>query len=331
MHISRSHKGEDASPATGAIFLEAPLIPSSTPLIETSTVVLETTIPQSADGDVASAFDLTSIYQTTEAAPSPAKRQRIEGDYTPRRSGSGSREKRPARLRHITAPIRDRIETSLQQRMYMIQRTDNATMDSTFTVCSTPDDVHDVHMCVIPTCTCVEFAKGDVCKHQLFTFIRVLKVPSDDNVIAQRGFLTSELTDLFTNSPPEPTAQPQAAEFTEDSPPVQRTPVDPECPICYEIMEDNAERLVWCQNSCGHSIHKRCYDTTASFRISKQQEPICAWCKKPSVFVPVLDIIPTTAFHLGQAADPLVDTAIVDPSLYSEAPPEQWQTLGTAE
>ena len=42
-------------------------------------------------------------------------------------------------------------------------------------------------------CTCPDFAKGNVCKHQLFVMLRVLKLGGEDTAVWQRALLPSEV------------------------------------------------------------------------------------------------------------------------------------------
>ncbi len=54
--------------------------------------------------------------------------------------------------------------------------------------------MYDVTVSCKPRCTCPDHAKGNVCKHQLFVMLRVLKLRTDDPVVWQRGLLTEEVS-----------------------------------------------------------------------------------------------------------------------------------------
>ncbi|PRP80563.1 hypothetical protein PROFUN_11876 [Planoprotostelium fungivorum] len=282
MHISRSHKPpeeEEANPTTN----HSPVTPNGPEKIAENE---ESSPPPQSENEVADAFDLTSsLYapaQPQTQIPHIPQKQRlmIDGGIDVLSPGRQKKQKRPARLRHITAPIRDRIESTLAQRMCLLSRRDVAQMDSYFQVFCPSTGFGEVHITIIPTCTCPDFEKGDVCTHLLFVFIRVLKVPKDDNVIAQRGFLDSEITEIFARAPPPPMAPSQRDLDAGDAQqPVLRVAIDQECPICFNYMSP-VEDLIWCETSCGCSTHTYCFNVFSNHHQNEGKEVNCPWCHR---------------------------------------------------
>jgi hypothetical protein len=56
-----------------------------------------------------------------------------------------------------------------------------------------PRAVYDVTICRNPHCTCPDHARGNVCKHILFTMLRVLRLAQDNPIVWQRALLTAEV------------------------------------------------------------------------------------------------------------------------------------------
>jgi len=50
--------------------------------------------------------------------------------------------------------------------MYLIERKNRiGNQEETFVVFGSTGNVYHVHICKIPTCTCPDFLKGNLCKH----------------------------------------------------------------------------------------------------------------------------------------------------------------------
>lgn len=53
-------------------------------------------------------------------------------------------------------------------------------------------------------CSCPDFGKGNLCKHILFIYLKVLRVNSGSPLIYQTALITSELQDIFRAAPQDP-------------------------------------------------------------------------------------------------------------------------------
>lgn len=51
-----------------------------------------------------------------------------------------------------------------------------------------------------PTCTCPDFAKGNLCKHILFVMLRVLKLPSNDPLVWQKALMSAEVEEVLSGA-----------------------------------------------------------------------------------------------------------------------------------
>ena len=58
-------------------------------------------------------------------------------------------------------------------------------------------NVYDVDICHLPTCSCPDFQKGNLCKHIIFILCRVLSVSSTSNLIYQNALLSCEIESIF--------------------------------------------------------------------------------------------------------------------------------------
>jgi hypothetical protein len=132
-------------------------------------------------------------------------------------------------------------------------------------------NVYKVRVGPIVSCDCPDAAKGNVCKHQLFVFLRVLRQPRSSELIYQRALLSSELASLFagrasaSSAPIDAVASSsvvQAYAAATGKAPVSA--VQPEqrdaaadCPICFEPL--GKEKLEVC-STCRNGIHAQCFE-----------------------------------------------------------------------
>jgi SWIM zinc finger len=84
-------------------------------------------------------------------------------------------------------------------RLYLIERKAVRPVGSpggaqeTFVVLGATRNVYEVTIGKHLKCTCPDFAKGNVCKHQLFVMLRVLKLGKQNPAVWQRALLISEV------------------------------------------------------------------------------------------------------------------------------------------
>ena len=215
--------------------------------------------------------------------------KRVEEDGaatgTKRKMATAKEEKRLRKFR--AQPNSDtliRIERALTQRLYLVSRQVLAEDQQAFAVLGSTGNVYNVMIGQTPACNCPDYGrKGNTsCKHVLFVFLRVLRVPSTNPVVWQAALLKQELVEIFAAAPSVGTGPLASAAVrstfarvngasADDCPlagaaaEIQRRPVSGPCPICFEEMIENeegkceAEETVWCHATCGLSVHATCF------------------------------------------------------------------------
>jgi hypothetical protein len=193
-----------------------------------------------------------------------------------------------------------RIERALSQRLYLVHRQVDDELKQTFAVLGSTGNVYAVVVGSQPACTCPDHAKGNLCKHILFVFLRVLRVSSTNPVVWQTALLTAELREIFASAPSVGAAPLASAAVrrtwshvsgvppNDEGPvaaaPIERKPVSGPCPICFEDMEDEAsaagrrpaEATVWCKATCGQSLHASCF---RQWTAHSKGAPTCPYCR----------------------------------------------------
>jgi len=180
--------------------------------------------------------------------------------------------------------------------MYLIARKPVEPPDSLqreFIVMGTIGNVYNVTIGPKLKCTCPDFQNGNLCKHILFVFLKVLRVPANSSSIYQQALLSSELKTIFDNAPKDPTATVLAsldarqkyAQITGDKVEdmninvVERKSANGEdCPICYEAMHET-EQLVYCKSSCGKVVHKGCFEQWSKQQHLSRKLVTCVYCR----------------------------------------------------
>jgi hypothetical protein len=116
-------------------------------------------------------------------------------------------EKRAARFRSMSAAAAARMERALSERLYLIERRDESecspsgllSLRHAFAVLGSTGNVYTVHVCRVPSCTCVDFRERKaICKHLLFVYLKVLALDRESHVPLQKALLRSELADILT-------------------------------------------------------------------------------------------------------------------------------------
>jgi uncharacterized Zn finger protein len=169
--------------------------------------------------------------------------------------------------------------------MFLISRREINSFEQHFIVLGSVGNVYTVIINSTPQCSCPDFQKGNSCKHILFVFLKVLKLPPESELIYQRGLLSSEIKEIFHNAPPDPTimaniqVQKKYIEIVEGKSEnsIKRRSIEGDCPICYEEMK-SSEQLVWCKNSCGNNIHLECFNNWCKSK-NNMEEITCVYCR----------------------------------------------------
>ncbi|RIB04945.1 hypothetical protein C2G38_2119549 [Gigaspora rosea] len=200
------------------------------------------------------------------------------------------KERRQARCRTVCSKrVKDRINRATSQRMFLIERKNVDATKSEFTVLGATGNVYTVTICHLPNCTCPDFQKGNLCKHILFVYIKVLRVQASSKLIFQRALLTKELRAIFAKSQDYAALANYRvrslyntlckAESKEET--VQRRPIEGDCAICYEPLEptENLSEILWCRGGCGNNLHKECFLKWKSSRMFGRAVT-CVYCRR---------------------------------------------------
>lgn len=139
-----------------------------------------------------------------DAAPSTPARPKTKKT---RKAEKETGEKRMAK--YISKPsiaVKERIQRAFQHRLYVIEKKMIRGADSEspsaceFFVLGATGNVYTVKLNQVPSCSCPDAAKGNICKHLLFVMLRVLKLPQSDPRVWQKALLSTELEDLLNIS-----------------------------------------------------------------------------------------------------------------------------------
>ncbi len=229
-------------------------------------------------------IDLTTNDSDDEitADTSQAKRQKIE-----------EKRKTPW-INHASGKTLDRISRALSQRMYLINQQDDSTADNlsrTYAVLGSTGNVYNVKIDSSPSCTCPD--SFPCCKHILFVFLRVLKLPRQSPFIYQNSLLQSDLRHIFTHSvttnPSDVLAKQAVIEAfkrktedgAEESEAERRRLPDwepgAECPICFEdLVEAKKDDMVACATCCKY-IHTDCI---SAWEVACKKPTTCPLCRQ---------------------------------------------------
>lgn len=207
------------------------------------------------------------------------------------------KEKRLKRFKNSpSSDVIGRMARALSQRMYLIEQEDVSQPVSgsarKFAVLGSTGNVYNVTVGQLPTCTCPDCARGNLCKHIIFVMARVLQVPRNSPLIYQSALLESELKEIFAKAP-APTAVLANTEVVAaymktvgDSEAVAEEPEEKksqlvsndkvpegECPVCFESLL-TSEPLDSCA-TCKNYVHKNCLKMWHA----KAPNPMCCYCR----------------------------------------------------
>jgi hypothetical protein len=166
----------------------------------------------------------------------------------------------------FNSSIMDRISRVRSQRMYMLSREDINDYYKRFMIIGSVGNVYTVDINNKPRCNCPDFSNGNVCKHIIFVYLKVLGVGPDDDILCQRSLLTSEIISLFASARPNPTAlAPSRAvaafkklvepTFISEEEETTTRPVEGPCAICYEDLVPSVHTC----KTCGNHVHSECW------------------------------------------------------------------------
>lgn len=190
----------------------------------------------------------------------------------------------------------------MTERLYLITRNqekvNNKVISETFTCLGSTGNVYDVKIAQIPSCTCPDYEKGNLCKHIFFVYLKVLKLDqSRDTVYYQRALLESELDYIFNE---QKSADKRNLELTgimanekvikklkeikegKEFDPMEQKEIgsDEECLVCFELMKKEA--VTFCK-VCGNNIHQDCWSFWSKKKKKEGKVPDCIFCRAPEL------------------------------------------------
>jgi hypothetical protein len=156
-------------------------------------------------------------------------------------------------------------------------------------------NVYNVTVGQIPTCSCPDHLRGNLCKHILFIFLKVVGLDDDSPHVYQAALLKSELEHIFSlmtsrrvggsvmaNDQVQQTYtslkkgdidEPAVAGVTRKS-----LEADSDCPICFDSMDGGAQTsLTYCRAMCGTNFHHDCIKRWLG---QNRQKPTCPACRQ---------------------------------------------------
>jgi len=217
------------------------------------------------------------------------------------------------KCRYVSDPshkVLERIDRALTQRLYLVNQeevvstNDDEGLARSYAVLGSTNNVYDIHVGKIPTCSCPDFEKGHLCKHILFVMLKVLRVPQNSPLIYQKALLQSELQSIFAAAPPIPShgvvasnvivsayqhatgkspgkgkSSSEAIDVDVEEESKEETDLTDEeecdCPICFEAMPLKVTEALERCCTCKKRIHKDCIEHW--FKHSKN----CPMCRGP--------------------------------------------------
>ena len=225
-------------------------------------------------------------------APRPQKSRPSEASKAP------TPEKRLKRYRPVpTIAIRERIHRAQSQQFFLVQRSD--TMDGTtgcdFVVLGSTGNVYTVRITQIPTCSCPDHAKGNLCKHILFVMLKVIGLDPESPLVYQAALLQSELQELFALLASRRVGKAVMAndKVKKSYASLSMTGIDDsvvdvghksladdsDCPICFDALVESSESLSYCRAACGTHFHADCINRW--LRGQAQGKATCPNCRQP--------------------------------------------------
>ncbi|WVQ71666.1 hypothetical protein IAR50_001206 [Cryptococcus sp. DSM 104548] len=216
---------------------------------------------------------------------------------------------RPARHRKsCPKTIVDRQQRAMSQRMCMIERIAHRPEPNRadqFKVLGSTGNVYTVTIGSIPDCDCPDFEKGNApCKHVIFAFLKVLKVPTYSPVWYQKGLTPAELNAVWASAPAAPSAAVSVNSRVRDAylkatgkyPPAEEAQssnggkrivaTGEDCPVCYDAMtqrDEDMKKLVYDESlgGCGRPLHAECFKMWAATAKKQHKDVTCVWCRSP--------------------------------------------------
>jgi len=168
----------------------------------------------------------------------------------------------------------------------------------TLAVLGSTGNIYNVELCKVPSCTCPDHAKGNLCKHILFVMLKVIGLPSSSQLVYQTALLEEELNEIVESltkrrsqlgmnvvakkAVREQYAKISSGEEVDDtsSDCAERKSIEGDCPICFDSLGSDMKVLTFCKGVCGTNFHAECMRMWTS---QCRADPTCPACRQPWV------------------------------------------------
>mmetsp|Transcript_20267 Transcript_20267/g.61541 ORF Transcript_20267/g.61541 Transcript_20267/m.61541 type:complete len:262 (-) Transcript_20267:47-832(-) len=175
---------------------------------------------------------------------------------------------------------------------------DEATMcrSQEFAVLGSTGNLYDVIISRLPRCSCPDFARGNLCKHILFVYLKVLKVSPQSELIYQKALLSTEVAQVLDGAPPAARAVMASGEVVsayneltgrspapapEGKPKPKGDGEEPtECPICFEDLPSGGD-VRRCATCIGGVLHAACFARWSETQRKMGKVVTCPMCREP--------------------------------------------------
>lgn len=169
-----------------------------------------------------------------------------------------------------------------------------------FNVRDEPGKIFKVTISNPHTCSCSSSSTSNLCLHQVFVLLKVLKIPQNHPLSHQTSLTDSEISLVLSGScggAPGGHKSTGAArrQFTSNGSKkqdegvglnedgfVHRQELDEDCciqcPICQDDMSKD-QALTWCRKGCGNNIHAKCMQNYSQYKISNKEAAGCPLCR----------------------------------------------------
>ena len=161
------------------------------------------------------------------------------------------------------------------------------------------------------TCTCSRLEVDELCVHQLYCLIKVLRVNELHPLVYQLGVTDGEAEQILSGQCSDDSASRKRVENLSAAARARRKarikagedPASPDkdtnnnnverqllsdgcaaegeadlCPICQDEMNKD-QALTWCRSGCGNNVHAKCMQTFAQYKISSHSQVECPLCR----------------------------------------------------
>ena len=156
-----------------------------------------------------------------------------------------------------------RLERAFEQRLYLIEPPAEVGRCHVYHIQGSGNRSYCVTIdknpfATTPTCECPDYcSRGYMCKHICFVLLVVLRLPADSLYLTCLNLSQADIQRVSSRfRPPAPVRQ-RPPEPQQKSVP-QKPYAGLACAICFEDLDESAEQLVYCERSCGQSVHGAC-------------------------------------------------------------------------